>query len=144
MYSEKYETLLAVKLRDLKKFTNRDHVVLEVKDRKLLVDFLLEYADQNQDDIIFELNEEFNMLVNLSPIWFSFEDVEKCKKEALLLLKNNKYDLKGFLEIKENKFTNILKSIAYGSKASWENKYFVLNGVKLYIYQSKSEGDTKN
>mgnify|MGYP001053399932 CR=1 FL=1 len=46
VYSEAYETILAIKLRDLGKFENRDHVVLEVKDRRLLFDFLLEYADQ--------------------------------------------------------------------------------------------------
>ena len=45
VYSEAYETVLAIKLRDLGKFENRDHAVLEVKDRRLFFDFLLEYAD---------------------------------------------------------------------------------------------------
>ena len=113
---------------------NRDHVVLEVKDRKLLVDFLLEYADQKQDEVLFEENEEFNMLVNLSPVWFSFEDVERSKKEQALLFKNNKFDLKGFLELKESSAMNLFKSLFKGDKAKWENKYFVLKGIKLYIY----------
>jgi hypothetical protein len=38
--------MIAIKLRDLKKFQNRDHAVLEIKDRKLFADFVLEYADQ--------------------------------------------------------------------------------------------------
>lgn len=51
------------------------------------------------------------MIINLSPVWFSFEDVEKSKKEQALLLKNNQFDLKGFLEIKENSAVNIFKSL---------------------------------
>ena len=144
VYSEVFETVLAIKLRDLGKFENRDHAVLEVKDKRLFFDFLLEYADQEHDEVIFEQNEEFNMIINLSPVWFSFEDVEKSKKEQALLLKNNQFDLKGFLEIKENSAVNIFKSLFQGKKAQWENKYCVLKGVKLYIYQGKSSGDNKN
>lgn len=134
VYSEKYEQMMAIKLRDLKKFQNRDHVVLEVKERKLLADFLLEYADLQKDEIIFEQNEEFKMLVNLYPIWFSFEDVERSKKEQALLFKNSKYELKGFVEVKEVGAINLFKSIWKGDKAIWEDKYFVLKGVKIYIY----------
>ena len=76
VYSEIYDTMLALKLRDMSKFDNRDHVVLCVNERRLLVDFFLEYADKMQDEVIFEQNEEFNMIVSLSPVWFSFQDVD--------------------------------------------------------------------
>ena len=48
-----------MKLRDLKKFGYRDHVIFELKEREVLADFMIEFADQNEDDIVFELNEEF-------------------------------------------------------------------------------------
>ena len=134
VYSEIYDTMLALKLRDMSKFDNRDHVVLCVNERRLLVDFFLEYADKMQDEVIFEQNEEFNMIVSLSPVWFSFQDVDQSRKEQALLLKNSKFDIKGFLEVKENSAINIFKSLFKGSKAKWENKYCVLKGVKLYIY----------
>jgi hypothetical protein len=53
---------------------------LEVKDRELLSDFMLDYAKQEEDDLIFEVNEEFGVLVNSTPQWFSFEDIEKSKQ----------------------------------------------------------------
>jgi len=40
----------------------------------------MEYAEKHEDDIVFELNEEFSMMVNYQPIWFSFDDIDKCKK----------------------------------------------------------------
>ena len=48
-----------MKLRDLKKFGYRDHVIFELKEREVLADFMIEFADQNEDDIVFELKEEF-------------------------------------------------------------------------------------
>jgi len=33
LYSDKYKTLLALKLRDIRKFEGRDHLVMDVKDR---------------------------------------------------------------------------------------------------------------
>jgi hypothetical protein len=32
----------------------RDHIIIEVKDRELFADFLMDYADHEQDEIIFE------------------------------------------------------------------------------------------
>ena len=43
---------------------------------------MLDYAQKQDDEIIWEHNEEFNMIVLSSPVWFSFDDVDKCKKEA--------------------------------------------------------------
>jgi hypothetical protein len=40
----------------------------------------MEYAEDEEDEILFEANEEFSMIVNSSPVWFSFADVERCKK----------------------------------------------------------------
>jgi hypothetical protein len=54
--------------------------VLELSDRELFADFVMEYAEREEDEIIFEQNEEFSMIVNSSPVWFSFEDVEHAKK----------------------------------------------------------------
>lgn len=88
-FSETFESYIALKIKDLKKFQCRDHVILDLKDRRLLADFMLDYAQQKEDDVIWENNEEFNMIVLSSPVWFSFEDLEKCKKEALQLFKSN-------------------------------------------------------
>ena len=61
--------------------------MFEVKQRELLFDFLNDYALSNEDDIIYESNEEFSMLVNSSPVWFSFDDLSKFK-EIELAFKN--------------------------------------------------------
>lgn len=79
IYSEIHEKFLALRLRDLRK-GNRDHIIIEIKDREILADFIMEYAEQEEDEIIFEQNEEFSMIVNSSPIWFSFDDVQRSKK----------------------------------------------------------------
>jgi len=67
VYSDKHKTLLALKLRDMRKFDGRDHLVIEVKDVQLLSDFMNEFAEFEEDEMIFEANEEFSMLVNSSP-----------------------------------------------------------------------------
>jgi len=75
---------LAFKLRDLKQHGYRDHLIFEVSNRELLFDFLVDHAFSNgPQDIIFEANQEFSMLVNSSPVWFSFDDIAKCKQEEL-------------------------------------------------------------
>jgi hypothetical protein len=43
----------------------------------------MEYAEGEEDEIIFEQNEEFSMIVNSSPVWFNFEDLEAAKKQEL-------------------------------------------------------------
>lgn len=45
IYSEKHKNCFAFKIRDLKKFGYRDHVIFETKDRELLADFMIEYAE---------------------------------------------------------------------------------------------------
>ena len=81
IYSEKHTTYLALKLRDMRKTQgDRDHLVIELKDRELFADFVMDYAAIEEDEIIFEHNEDFSMLVNSSPVWFSFEDIERLKK----------------------------------------------------------------
>lgn len=82
IFSETYDKFLALKLRDMRKTSgNRDHLVFELKDRELFADFVMEYAEDEEDEILFEANEEFSMIVNSSPVWFSFADVERCKKQ---------------------------------------------------------------
>ena len=79
IYSERHETYLAFRLRDLKKNQGRDHIILEIKNRELLADYMIQYAEDSEDEIIFEQNEEFSILISFQPIWFSFDDVDKCK-----------------------------------------------------------------
>ena len=138
-YSESFDSYIALKLKDMRIFQNRDHVVLDLKDRKLLADFMLDYAQQQEDDVIWENNEEFNMIVLSSPIWFSFEDLEKCKKEAHSLFKSDKFNMSGYLEVKQtNMMMKLFKSLVNLKDAGWETKYIVLKGTKLYIYNSES------
>lgn len=42
---EEYQEYFAMKQKDLKKLDGRDHLVLEVKTRDLLIDFLDELAE---------------------------------------------------------------------------------------------------
>ena len=73
---------MALKLRDMRKQDNKwDHIILEMNDRELFADYVMEYAEKEEDEIIFEMNEEFSILVNCSPQWFSFEDLERIKKQ---------------------------------------------------------------
>ena len=80
IYSERHTRYLAFKLRDLRKFGDSDHLVIEVASRELLADYMMEHAEKLEDDVVFELNEEFSMLVKYQPLWFSFDDVDRCKK----------------------------------------------------------------
>ena len=68
-----------------------------MQDRELFADFLMEYAEREEDEIIFEQNEEFSMINNSSPVWFSFEDIDHAKKlESRKQFKLQ--DLTGFLD----------------------------------------------
>lgn len=58
-------------------------MIFELKDRELFADFVMAYAEQEEDEIIFEANEEFSMIVNSTPVWFSFDDIERCKKQDI-------------------------------------------------------------
>lgn len=81
IYSETMDKYLALKLRDLRKQDNKlDHIILVVNDRDILADFLMEFSELQDDEIIFEMNEEFSILVNSSPQWFSFEDIDRSKR----------------------------------------------------------------
>lgn len=134
VYSEKYENYLSLRLRDMRKTQgSRDNIIIEVSDRELFADFIMEYAESEEDEIIFEQNEEFSMIVNSSPVWFSFDDFEQAKKNEMKRQFVNQ-DLTGFLEHKQNKAINYFKMM-FQKNANWETKYFALKGLKLYIYK---------
>ena len=115
VYSERHEKYFALKLRDLKKNGGRDHVVIEIGNRELLADFMIQYAEEKDDEIIFEQNEEFSMLINCSPVWFSFDDVDSYKKKRDQLLKaEGDKNLSGFLELKTSNTINYFKAIFKG------------------------------
>ena len=84
IYSENHIQYLALKLRDMRKTQGqRDHVIIEVADRELFADFVMDYAEKEEDEVIFEQNREFSMIVNASPVWFSFDDIERCKRKNI-------------------------------------------------------------
>lgn len=92
------------------------------------------YAFEQEDDIIFEQNEEFSMLVNSSPVWFNFEDVDRCKKEQDKLFKlNDKDGHSGLVQIKKKNAITFLKGIL--NQKTWDFKFLVLKGAKLFVYQ---------
>lgn len=81
IYSEVHQKYIALKLNDVRSTNGaRDHLVIQICDRELFADFLMAYAEEQDDEVIFEQNEEFSMIINRSPVWFSFEDVERYKK----------------------------------------------------------------
>ena len=109
IYSERHTRYLALKLRDLRKYGDSDHLVIEVKNRELMADYMMEYAEKHEDDVVFELNEEFSMLIKYQPQWFSFDDVDRCKKqEQKMLFNSDKNAMTGFLELRQKKTMNIL------------------------------------
>ena len=95
----------------------------------------MEFAEREEDEIIFEQNEEFSMIVNSSPVWFSFQDVEQAKKQSMQKQFVNQ-DMTGFLEHKQNKALNMLKMI-FSKNANWDTKYLTLKGMKIYIYKGQ-------
>lgn len=128
---------MAIKLRNLKLNGYRDHIIFECSDRALLFDFMVGYSYDQEDDIIFEQNEEFSMLVNSAPVWFSFNDVERCKKEQDKLFKlNDKDGHSGLVQMKKKNAISFLKSIL--NKKTWDYKYLVLKGSKLFVYQGQA------
>jgi len=120
----------------MRKFDGRDHLVIEVKDREVLIDFMNEFAEIAEDEVIVEANEEFSMLVNASPIWFSFDDIDRCKREANKLIAAGSNVLTGYLELKQTGAMNVFRSLFAGQQACWERKYFVLKGTQLCIYHT--------
>lgn len=57
VYSELFEKYLAFKIRDMKKQDNKfDHLILVLNDRELFADFVIDFADREEDEIIFESN----------------------------------------------------------------------------------------
>lgn len=82
-----------MRIADIRKVNgSRDNIVFETCDRELFADFVMDYADkkatspveeggQPDAEIIFEQNEEFSTIVNKSPVWFSFADVDTCKRQ---------------------------------------------------------------
>ena len=67
LFSEEHENFLAIRLSSIKK-QSRDHIIFETVDRELFADFLMDYADRKYlDEIMFEQNEEFSIIVNNSP-----------------------------------------------------------------------------
>ena len=77
----------------------RDHVVLQICDRELFADFLMDYAEKLDNEVIFEQNEEFSMIINKSPVWFSFDDVERHKQQEIQRQFRSQ-DITGFLEMR--------------------------------------------
>lgn len=137
IYCEQFPNYLAVKLRDMKKHGYRDHVIFEVGNKDLLVDYLVEFAEGEEDDIIFEFNQEFSMLVNSAPVWFNFEDIERHKKEQAKLLKTGSDNFSGFLEIKSNSALNIIKGLL--NKSLWNSRYCVIKNSKLFVYRGAKD-----
>lgn len=136
IHSEKHEQYLALKIRDMRIFSNtRDHLMIEVHNRELFVDFVMEYAEFDEDEVAFEQNEEFSIFINSSPQWFSFDDIERSKLQQTLRQTQAK-EMTGFLEIKQSKSIRYLKAI-FGRKASWETRYFTLRGTRLYVYKGQ-------
>jgi hypothetical protein len=117
LQTDKYSTLIALKLRDMRKFDGRDHLVIELKDRELLLDFMSEAAEEAEDEVIIETNQEFSILVNSSPVWFSFDDINRCKKEAKRLIASGSNVLTGYLELKQTGAINAFKSLFQGSQS---------------------------
>lgn len=138
LYSDKYQCCLAMKMRDLRKLSGRDHLIIYTGKRQLLQDFMDQYAELEEDDIIFEANEEFSILVNQSPVWFSFEDVMRSDRQESKLISSDANVLTGFLELKENRAMNILRSLFQGDQACWERKYLVLDAKTLKAYAPSS------
>lgn len=83
------------------------------------------------------------MLVNSAPVWFSFDDVDRCKREASQLFGVGNDTLTGFVEIKSSKALNYFKALFKGGQVSWETKYVALKGMKLYIYAGGGQSYTK-
>ena len=136
IHSEKHEQYLALKIRDMRIFGNtRDHLMIEVGNRELFVDFVMEYAEFDEDEVAFEQNEEFSIFINSDPQWFSFDDIERSKLQQTLRLTQAK-EMTGFLEMKQSKSIRYLKAI-FGRNASWETRYLTLRGTRLYVYKGQ-------
>ena len=56
-----------------------DHICFMVKDRDLMAEYMISYAESVNGDINFEMNEDFSILKSdLTPTWFSFADMHQA------------------------------------------------------------------
>lgn len=131
--SEQHECCVALKLRDFRVNGQSDHLVFETPNREKFLQFLLQSASSEGDPFVVEYNSSFSMLVDSRPIWFDFDDVQRCKQMQSLLLKTGSESAAGFLEVKKNTGLGIFRHLL--KKSNWETKYCVLRGVKLYVYK---------
>ena len=84
----------------------------------------MDYAEKHDNEVVFEQNEEFSMIINQSPVWFSFDDVERYKKlEIRRQFKSQ--DTTGFLEMRQNKAINYFKMM-FSKNANWSQRYLAL------------------
>ena len=134
IYSDRYPNYLALKLRDLRKFGDRDHIIFEINNLEILTGYMISQAQKFEDDIMFENNDEFSIIVNYMPVWFSFDELNKCKSQEALHRSNQEL-LSGVLEIRQNKTLNMIKSLFKGQRAFWTKKQFVLQGYRLYQFE---------
>ncbi len=117
----------------------QDHFIVVLSDCKQFASFVMCYAEQEEDDFIFEHNEEFSIVVNSSPQWFAFDDVDRAIKMGTQKAFKAQ-DVTGFLEVKQtNKALSLLSSL-FSQKNQWPRRYCVIQGFKFYIY----EGDKFN
>ena len=79
-FSDMKDKFLALEIIDTRKQDSKfDHFIFVLNDREIFADYIIEYAETMEDEIFFEPNEEFSIVVNSSPQWFSFEDLERIK-----------------------------------------------------------------
>jgi len=68
IYSDEFENFAALRLKDLRKTDGKqDHFIVVLDNSKLFANFVMCYAEQEEDDFLFEHNEEFSIMVNSSP-----------------------------------------------------------------------------
>lgn len=136
LFSEDHESYLAIRLSSIKNH-NRDHIIFETVDRELFADFVMDYADRKElDEVMFEQNEEFSIIVKNSPQWFSFQDLDNWKKQEHLQ-RFADLEVKGFLQLRQKiSHVEFIKSLFTGGK--WLNRYCCLQNFKLYIYENRN------
>ena len=78
IYSEIYPNYFAFKVKNIK-LMGGDHICFMVKDRDLMAEYMISYAESVNGDINFEMNEDFSILKSdLTPTWFSFADMDQA------------------------------------------------------------------
>lgn len=124
MISQQRENLGAIKLKHM--VDGYDHVIFKIKNRDDFIQYVLEYAQDNDQEINFDNIEQFQILEKNKPTLFKFCEFFIERETVMQSSPREQKEaqkLQGFLSVWDNRMK------------MWVDKCLILEGTILYVYK---------